>query len=445
MAVPTLASPAASTLPDLTPYAADFEAFHARFADLFARAEPREQAAKYVRGLLGGAERRNGWQLAEAMGDAVPDRMQRLLNRADWSAVAARNRLLAFASERFGDGEGIGILDETGFLKKGEKSVGVQRQYSGTAGKLENCQVGVFLGYASRAGRVLLDRALYLPPSWTDDRPRCEAARVPPGVRFHTKPALGVRMLRRAWAAGMPMGWVTGDEVYGDDPALREAIADAGRRYVLAVAAGTPVWAARPAVVAPGPARGGHGGHARTRVRLAPGAPPATTVKALSASWPASAWRRLAITQGEKGSIDYDWAAARAVDSRHKAPAEDVWLLARRSVADPTDVAWYLSNAPAATPLETLARFACARFAIEQLFEEAKDDVGLDHYEVRSWPAWHRHMTLSMLALAWLASIRLDLATAPSTPTTEMGVGKEGGPLHAAPRSRLGRSPRHVD
>ncbi len=437
-----LASP---VLPDLEPFAADFEAFHARFADLFARAEPRAQAVKYVRGLLGGAERRNGWQLAEAMGDAVPDRMQRLLNRADWSAVAARNRLLDFARERFGDEEGIGILDETGFLKNGDKSVGVQRQYSGTAGKIGNCQVGVFLGYTSRAGHVLLDRSLYLPQSWADDPPRREAARVPQRVRFHTKPALGVRMLRRAWAAGVPMAWVTGDEVYGDDPVLRDAIARAGRRYVLAVGASTPAWASRPATTAPG-ARSGRRGPVRTRARLAPGAPRVTTVKALSAAWPASAWHRLAVTQGEKGPIEYDWASARVVDSRRRVPADEVWLLARRVVSDPSDVAWYLSNAPDDTPLETLARVASARFVIEQLFEEAKDDVGLDHYEVRSWPAWHRHVTLAMLALAWLASIRTQLATAPEAPTPEGGAGKKGGPPceGEANGSPLGRFPRRA-
>lgn len=437
-----LASPA---LPDLTPFAADFEAFHARFADLFARAEPRAQAVKYVRGLLGGAERRNGWQLAEAMGDAVPDRMQRLLNRADWSAVAARDRLLAFARERFGDEEGIGILDETGFLKNGDKSVGVQRQYSGTAGKLSNCQVGVFLGYTSCAGHLLLDRSLYLPQSWADDLPRREAARVPGRVRFHTKPALGVRMLHRAWAAGVPMAWVTGDEVYGDDPALRDAIAHAGRRYVLAVGANTPAWASRPATTAPG-ARLSRRGRARTRARLAPGAPRATTVKALSAAWPASAWHRLAVTQGEKGPIEYEWASARVVDSRRRVPAEEVWLLARRAVSDPSDVAWYLSNAPDDTPLATLARVASARFVIEQLFEEAKDDIGLDHYEVRSWPAWHRHITLGMLALAWLASIRTQLATAPGAPALEEGAGKKGGLPYVRPAnsSPLGRFPKRA-
>lgn len=434
----------APTLPDLTPFATDFEAFHARFADLFSRSEPREQAAKYVRGLLGGAERRNGWQLAEAMGDALPDRMQRLLNRADWSAVAARDRLLAFSTERFGDEEGIGLLDETGFLKKGDKSVGVQRQYTGTAGKVENCQVGVFLGYASRSGHVLLDRALYLPREWADDKERREAARVPKGVRFHTKPALGARMLRRAWAAGVPMAWVTGDEVYGNDPCLRDVIAHAGRRYVLAVGANTPVWTTRPATVEPNPAKGARG-RPSTRVRLAADAPRALTVKTVTAAWPSSAWQRLAVHDGEKGPIEYDWAAMRVVDSRQRLPAGDVWLLARRSVTDPTEVAWYLSNAPGETSLATLAHVASTRFVIEQLFGEAKDDVGLDHYEVRSWPAWHRHITLAMLAHTWLASIRSQLAAVHEEPASVLGAGKKKGrPAAIRHRSRRGRSPRRA-
>lgn len=436
----TVSAPA---LPDLTPFAADFEAFHARFADLFARSEPREQAVKYVRGLLGGAERRNSWQLAEAMGDVLPDRMQRLLNRADWSAVAARDRLLTFSAERFGDEEGIGILDETGFLKKGDKSVGVQRQYSGTAGKVDNCQIGVFLGYASRAGHVLLDRALYLPRTWADDKARREAARVPSRVRFHTKPALGARMLRRAWAAGVPMAWVTGDEVYGDDPHLRDIIAQAGRRYVLAVGANTPVWTTRPETVAP---KRDTRGRSQTRARLAPGAPRAATVKTVSTAWPASAWQRLAVHDGEKGPIEYDWAAVRVVDSRQRLPADDVWLLARRSVTDPSEVAWYLSNAPLEISLATLAHVASTRFVIEQLFGEAKDDVGLDHYEVRSWPAWHRHITLAMLAHTWLASIRMQLAVVHEEPPPSVGAGKKRGPFAAVRhRSRHGRSPKHAD
>lgn len=403
--------------PSLDRFEADFQSFHARFADLFARSEPRDQAAKYLRGLMGGAERRNGWQLAEAVGDTLPDRTQRLLNRADWSAGHARDRLHPYIIERFGAPDAIGILDETGFLKKGEESVGVQRQYTGTAGKVENSQVGVFLGYASRAGHLLVDRALYLPESWTNDPDRCKKAGIPDSVRFHTKPALALQMLQRAWKHGIPMAYVTGDEVYGNDPKLRAGIAKLKRRYVLAVAESAPVWATRPALQEPLPYVGK--GRPRQHRQLADGAPKATTVRQLSESWPASDWHRLAVHEGEKGPIQYDWAAHRVVESVNHLPNEDVWLLVRRSVSNPREVAWYLSNAEENVPLTTLADVASTRYEIEQCFEEAKDDVGMDHYEVRTWPAWHRHITLSMMALAWLASVRLTLSTTESYRASE--------------------------
>jgi SRSO17 transposase len=388
--------------------AADFEAFHARFASLFARSEPREQAIKYVRSLMGTAERRNGWQLAEAIGDRTPDRVQRLLYSADWSADEARDRLMDFTIEQFGDPQGIGVLDETGFLKKGTESVGVARQYSGTAGKVENCQIGVFLSYTSPRGHVLLDRRLYLPESWCSDPERMQRAHVPEDVVFQTKPQLAMQMLHGAWQRGVPMAWVTGDEVYGDDPALRDGIAAAGHRYVLAVASSTPVWPERPAVEQPTEHQPRHGPQ-RTRIRLALDAPRASTVAKVVAQWSPTQWHRLAVHQGEKGPIEYDWACARVVDSRQRLPTDDVWLLARRSISKPSEVAYYLSNADADTPLATLAHVASTRYTIEQCFEEAKDDVGLDHYEVRTWPSWHRYITLGLMALAWLAFVRSKL------------------------------------
>lgn len=404
--------PGASELPAALAWdalAADFEAFHARFAALFARSEPREQAIKYVRSLMGPAARRNGWQLAEAIGDRTPDRVQRLLYSADWSADAARELLLDFTIEQFGDPQGIGVLDETGFLKKGTKSVGVQRQYSGTAGKIENCQIGVFLSYASARGHVILDRRLYLPESWCSDPARRQDAHVPEDVAFQTKPQLAMQMLRGAWQRGVPMAWVTGDEVYGDDPVLRDGIAAQGHRYVLAVISRTPVWPQRPAVAEPHTEREHPRGPLRTRTRLAPGAPHASTVAKVAAQWSPKQWHRLAVHQGEKGPIEYDWARARVVDSRRRLPADELWLLVRRSVSKPSEVAYYLSNAGADTPLATLAHVASTRYTIEQCFEEAKDDVGLDHYEVRSWPSWHRYITLGMMALAWLAFVRAKL------------------------------------
>lgn len=390
-------------LDDLDCWRDSFGAFHARFAHLFVRSESREQAAKYLRGLFAPVERKNGWQVAEAVGDATPDRIQRLLYRVHWDADAARDILQGFLVETFGHRDGIGVLDETGFLKKGIHSVGVQRQYSGTAGKIENCQIGVFLTYSAPAGHVFLDRRLYLPKSWYQDVPRREAAEVPADVVFQTKPEQGIAMLKHAWAQGVPMRWVTGDEVYGDDPQLREAVERQGCGYVLAVSSITPVWTERPAVVQPIQAARGR---PRTKVHLAPDVPPATTVAAVVASWSADQWQRFSVAEGEKGPRVYDWGRVRVIESRQQLPGPDVWLLARRSVSDPTELAYYLALASRETTLQEMAVVAARRYTVEQCFEEAEGETGLDYYEVRHWTSWYRHITLSMLAHAWLATVR---------------------------------------
>ena len=331
-----------------------------RFAHLFARSEPREQAAKYMRGLLAPVQRRNGWQVAEAVGDVTPDRTQRLLYRAKWDADAARDELQAFVVEMLGHSERIGVIDETGFLKKGTQSVGVQRQYTGTAGKVENCQIGVFLVYVTPKGQTFLDRRLYLPREWCEDMERRRRAKVPDEVRFQTKPELAIAMLQHAWERGVPMRWVTGDEAYGNTPKVREAIRrEEGHYYVLAVSSSTPVWRERPAVEPP---TRDTGDRPRTKPRLAEGAPAPTTVAAVVAAWPEQQWQRLTVTEGEKGPRTYDWAWARVVESRDGLPGPDAWLLARRSLSDPTDLAYYLSNAPPDTPLLTLAQVASSRY-----------------------------------------------------------------------------------
>ena len=390
------------TMEELDRWADSFEGFQARFAHLFARSETRTQAAKYVRGLLAPVERKNGWQVAEAVGDATPDRTQRLLYRADWEADAARDILQDFVSETFGDRDGIGVVDETGILKKGTGSVGVQRQYSGTAGKVENCQIATVLTYASPQGHAFLDRRLYLPESWCADAARRAKACVPEAVRFQTKPEQALAMLGHAWARGVPMRWVTGDEVYGDAPRLREAIQQSGRGYVLAVSSTTPVWTARPPVEEPGVPTGGR---PRTKARVAPNAPPSVTVAALVGAWPAAQWERFSVRDGEKGPRVYDWGRVRVIESRDHLPGPAVWLLARRSVSDPTEIAYYLAWAPPAPTLYDLARIAATRYTVEQCIAEAKGEAGLDQYEVRLWPSWHRHLTLALLAHAWLASL----------------------------------------
>jgi SRSO17 transposase len=371
---------------DLEEWSDDFAAFHARFASVFRRREPREQCAKYLRGLLALVKRKNGWQLAEVVGDKAPDRTQRLLYQDQWTADAARDILQELVKESFSDEEGVGVVDETGFLKKGRHSVGVKRQYSGTAGKVENCQIGTFLSYATRRGHVFLDRRLYLPEDWSADEPRRAQAQVPEQVRFQTKPEQAAEMLEHAWEQGISMRWVVGDEVYGESTQLRDTIRKHGCGYVLAVKVNTQV-----------------------RIQHDPGVTPAGSLRRVEevvASWPESRWQRLTVAEGEKGPRVYDWAYQRVRESREGDFGPWAWLLARRAVNKATEIAYYLAYAPPETPLLTLAQVAASRYTVEQCIEEAKGETGLDEYEVRYWHSWYRHITLSMMAHAWLAFVR---------------------------------------
>jgi len=400
---------------------AAFVAFHARFAPFFYRREVRERSARYLRGLLGPVERKNGWQLAEAVGEADPQGMQRLLYAARWDADAVRDELIRFVAEAFGDAEGIFVVDETGFVKKGAKSVGVQRQYSGTAGRTENCQVGVFLTYVGPQGHTFLDRRLYLPESWAPDAARRTEAAVPEAVVFLTKPALAWAMLEHAWALGMPGRWVTGDTVYGQDPTLRARLDRIAPtcHYVLAVPSTTPVWTEQ----AP-PAAAGSGAVRVVRTWTA------QTAASLATSLATTAWRRVTVAAGAKGPRTYDWTAVRVTVGDHGWPGLERWLLVRRSVSDPTERAYYLSNAPPETPLGTLARVAGARWPIEQCFEEGKGETGLDHYEVRRYDSWQRHITLALLAHAFLADLRRQ--TVGGSPAPGAGPRRAAGPAQRA-------------
>jgi SRSO17 transposase len=364
-------------------WADELTAVAGRIGRHFARREPRARAVGYVRGLLGDAERKNGWQLAEHLGDATPDGVQHLLARADWDADAVRDELLGYVRERLGHAEGVLVVDETGFLKKGTKSCGVARQYSGTAGRIENCQVGVFLGYATNRGRALLDRALYLPKEWSEDAARRAGAGVPKAVRFATKLVLARRMVERAVAAGVPARWVTADAVYGSDYGFRSALEGLGLGYVVGVRTDYAVWA----------------GSRQVRA------------KALLAEVPADAWHRLSCGDGAKGPRRYDWAVTRTNCPEPGAYAR--WLLIRRSVSDPSDVAYFACGGPPGTTLQDLVRIAGTRWAIEECFELGKGDCGLDEYEVRSWAGWHRHVTLSLFALAVVAAVRSRAARPP--------------------------------
>jgi SRSO17 transposase len=384
-------------------WAVSFATFCARFDDLFARSESRTQARKYLRGLLAGLERKTTWQLAEVVKDGTPDRMQRLLYRVPWDAEAARDRLQQFVIERFGDPEAIAVLDETGIPKKGTRSVGVQKQYCGALGKIENCQVATLLTYATARGHVFLDRRLFLPEEWCFDWARRARAKVPQEVTFQTKPEQARAMLELAWKQGIPIRWVTGDSVYGDSPGLRAAIQAHGCWYVLALTGVVRCWLEPPPLEGP---QAETGGRPRRAVRLAKSAPKAQMVAEVIAALPKSQWKRLSIGTGTKGPRVYDWARVRVIESRDGMPGPEVWLLARRSVKDPTEVTYYFALAPTTVSLQQLARVAGTRYTVEQVIKEAKSEVGFDRYEVRSWHSWYRHITLSMLAQVWLADQR---------------------------------------
>lgn len=360
-------------------WADEVEAAGQRIGRHFARSEPRQRAVRYVRGLLSDTERKNGWQLAEHLGDPTPDGVQHLLARADWDADAVRDDLTRYVAEHLGDSAGVLVVDETGFLKKGRKSCGVARQYSGTAGRVENCQVGVFLGYATRRGQALIDRELYLPKGWAEDAGRRKTAGVPKAVAFATKLVLARRMIERAVAAGLPSKWATADAVYGSDYHFRIALENQGLGYVVGVRSDFAT----------------HLGFRQVRV------------KALLAEVPADAWHRLSCGAGAKGPRLYDWALMRTNCPEPKTYAR--WLLIRRSVSDPTEVAYFACGGPPGTTVGDLVRVAGTRWAIEECFELAKGDCGLDEYEVRSWTGWRRHVTLSLFALAVVAVIRSRL------------------------------------
>jgi SRSO17 transposase len=328
----------AADIQEVQAWAAGLDALHTRIAGRFARAEPRRRALAYLRGLLGNVGRKNGWQLAEHAGERTPDGMQRLLATADWDPDRVRDDLRAYVVEHLGDPSAVLVADETGFLKKGTTSVGVQRQYSGTAGKVDNCQLGVFLAYASGKGRVMIDRELYLPERWTDDPERCRAARVPEEVGFRTKPQLAQRMLERALDAGVPAAWVTADEVYGGSPTLRHWLEGRGVSYVLAVKCTELLEASSPNGV----------------VR--------TSAEELAAGIPAEQWIACSAGHGAKGRRLYDWIRVELAAPATAGMAR--WLLVRRSRRD-GELAFYACSGPAGTSLVGLVRVAGTRWAVE--------------------------------------------------------------------------------
>ncbi|WP_409348868.1 IS701 family transposase [Ralstonia syzygii] len=333
---------------------------------LFKRPEPRQRALAYLRGLLSPVERKNGWQLAEWIGEASPDGVQHLLERAQWDAEEARDVLREYVVEKLGADDGVLIVDETGFIKKGQHSVGVQRQYSGTAGRIENSQIGVFLCYAGRGASAFVDRELYLPKVWCEDPERCVAAGVPEAVEFATKPELARRMLERALDGGVPCAWVAGDEVYGGDRRLRVWLESRGQAFVMAVAKDEPLW--------------WQGRQYKRADEIAQGLP-------------TQSWRKYSAGAGAKGERLYDWALAPRWRLQMTAQERRFghYLLVRRSLDEKRELAYYVVYAPRSQATrQVLAKVAGRRWEIECGFEAAKGDCGLDQYEVRRRALLHK-------------------------------------------------------
>lgn len=374
----------------LARWQAGFDDVFALVAGRFAQADSRRRARMYLLGLLSGAERKNSWTLAEQAGDLTPDGRQRLLNFYRWDADMVRDDLRSYVLDHLANPSGVFVADETGFLKKGSTSAGVQRMYSGTAGRIENCQLGVFLTSVSARGRALIDRELYLPVSWTDDRDRCAEAGIGDEVEFATTPKLAQNMLQRLLDAGIDVPWFTADEAYGDNPGLRTWLETHDLDYVMAVSCDATF------TTPTGPAR----------------------ADALAALAPRQGWQRLSAGPGSKGHRLYDWLLLDPGADTHL-------LLVRRSISTPTELAYSICHTRGVVPLAELVGVAGSRWGVEETFQFSKNETGLDHYQVRKYDAWYRHITLSMLAAAFLAVTahreRLhDEKGAPQTPSPTM-------------------------
>jgi len=374
----------------------------ARMRPLFTQERVAASAAAFLDGLLGNERRKTGWMRAEAAGDPGPWRQQAILGRGRWEADSLRDIVRGYTLETFADDDAVLVIDETGFLKQGKASCGVGRQYTGSAGKITNCQIGVFACYVSRHGHAFIDRALYLPKAWTDDPPRMKAAHVPEKTAFATKPVLALAMIERAIATAAPFAFVAADSVYGVG-AVEGALRRAGKGYVLGVASNHSVasW-----------------GKAR---------PISGTAESVAQGLASSDWKRLSAGDGAKGPRLYDWAYVELADidaSAYDASRLGLWtrgLLIRRTIAD-QELAYFFTWAPAGTSIEKLVRVEGCRWAIEDSFETAKNELGLDHNETRSWHGWHRHVSLVMLAFAMMATIRHQANKVPAQPKRRLKI-----------------------
>ena len=375
----------------------ELELFLERFLPLFGRVENQAHANHFVQGLLLGGERRNTENVAEKIGGGVVRTLQKFISEYAWCDRAVLEELAQVLDEALGDEEAMIAIDETGFPKQGRKSAGVQRQYSGTLGRVENCQIGVFANYVSRHGHALLDRRLYLPQDWADDAERCREAGIPPGVIFRKKPQLGLEMLAEAVARGMRFRWVVADCVYGDSPTFVQGVRELGKWYVVDVSADSRVWLRKPTPLVLPKSKTGR---PRTTPRFAE---EPISVGELLSKLQAADWKRITIAEGSQGPRMYEYTEFEVWFSEEGLPTEQPErLIVRRSLGQSAELKCHRSNAPREVPLRRVAEAAGQRWTVETDFKSGKGECGLDEYETRSWRGWHHHTALSMLALLFL-------------------------------------------
>jgi len=377
-----------------------------QFAPAFERVEQVKHSQVYVHGLLGNALRKNVEQMALGLGKKVRN-LQYFIGQSPWAGEAVTAIHQGLIGETLGEADGIALIDESSTVKQGADSVGVARQYCGSVGKIANGQVGVYLGYASRKGYSLVEGQLFMPAEWFDEAhtERWQACGAPEDLMFKTKPEIGLALLQNAQKRGnLPFSWVAADELYGDSPTFRDGVDALGKWYFTEIKENTPIWRTRPKVLIP--KWKGHGRHPTRLCLRNPNQHP-TLVKELTRKIPKRDWVPAIIKEGSKGPIACEFAFLRVIESRANLPTAELWLIIRRNLDDPSIIKYYFSNAPAKTPLNEFVRISGMRWPIETIFEEAKGEVGLDHYEMRSWLGWHHHMLLVALAHHFLMRLKI--------------------------------------
>lgn len=388
----------------------ELDTFLDRYLPLFGREENQPHAQRFVQGLLGGQERRNAENIAEVVEGGVVRTMQKFIAQGTWADTDILREVRAHVTETLGDEKGTINVDETGFPKKGKKSVGVKRQYSGTLGRVDNCQIGVFANYCSQHGHTFLDRKLYLPEEWCRDLPRRDEAGVPENIVFRTKPELGLEMLRTAVDQQVPFQWVGGDSVYGDNPTFVQGVRELNKWYVLDISSEAYLWLAQPELGEPGP----RGGRAKRKTK------PISAAEA-AASLPSSSFKRITVSEGSQGPMVYEYAELWVWFSEEGYPAESAErFLVRRSLNQDGELKYHRSNAPRKVGLQRIAEQRACRWTIEEDIKAGKSQCGLDEYETRGWIGWHHHTVLSILSLLFLVLQKQRLG---KKRTTDDGAG----------------------